>query len=370
MKQGMDVNELVAAVKAASESARDYTATLSDLAWEAPSPEHPGGRVAFDQPGGGLRGLDLTPRSHGHVASRLDIPRGFYNRVLDQHPGLWRDTVAQLGRATNKAVMLRAADDDLRALLSASYRRMDNFPVLREVAGFLGETPEVEIVSCNVSDSKMWLKIVSPKRDAVEVLKGDWMRTGVAISNSEVGEGSFSVRGFAERLVCTNGMVVPVDVLGIRRFHLGKRQSEPGDAARELILSDETVQAEARALALMARDVMAEMFAPDAQQRLADRLRSAAEDRVTGHVLPAVQELGNTLVLTEAETASVLDSLLRAGGAPTRYSLIQAVTDASKQAHSYDRATELEAAGGKILTMPASTWRRIATAEASDAVAA
>jgi len=369
MMQGMTVQELVEAVRAADGAARDYTATLSDLAWEAPTPDRPGGRVAFEDPGGATRELALTPRSHGHVASRLEIPRPFYNRVLEQHPGLWRDTVAQLSGATNKAVMLRTADDNLRALLSSSYRRMDNWPVLREVAGFLGELPGVEVVSKNGREGKMGSKIGAPKRDAVEVLKGDWMRTGVAISNSEVGEGSFSVRGFAERLVCLNGMVVPVDVLGIRRTHLGKRLSEPGDRARELVLSDETVRAEAHALALMARDVMAEMFAPEAQLRLADRLRDAAQDRVTGHVVPAVQELARVLVLTEEETSSVLDSLLRAGGDPTRYSMIQAVTDASKQARSYDRATEMEAAGGKILTLPSSTWRKIATAEAPAAVA-
>lgn len=369
MKQGMDVNELVAAVRAADAAARDYTATLSDLGWLAPSSAHPSGAVSFAQPGAGAtKELQLTHRSHSHVSDRLGIPRAFYGRILDAHPGLWRDTVEQLSGATNRAVMLRTADDRLRALLSSSYRRMDNWPILKEVAGFLGDMPGVEIVSSNVSEDRMWLKIVSPKTTAVEVLKGDWMRTGVAISNSEVGEGSFRVQGFAERLVCTNGLVVPVDVVGIRRTHLGKRLSAPGDETRELVLSDATVQAEARALALMARDVMTEMFAPEAQLRLADRLRSAAEDRVTGHIAPAVQELGKALVLTEAETASVLDSLLRAGGDPTRYSLIQAVTDASKQASSYDRATEMEAAGGKILTMDSRAWRRIAAAE--EAVAA
>lgn len=35
----------------------------------------------------------------------------------------------------------------------------------------------------------------------------------------------------------------------------------------------------------------------------------------------------------------------------TRWGLVNAVTEASKEAHSYDRATELEVVGGKLLSI-------------------
>lgn len=47
----------------------------------------------------------------------------------------------------------------------------------------------------------------------------------------------------------------------------------------------------------------------------------------------------------------------------TRWGLVNAVTEASKEAHSYDRATELEVVGGKLLSLPQADWKTIAEAQ-------
>ncbi len=44
----------------------------------------------------------------------------------------------------------------------------------------------------------------------------------------------------------------------------------------------------------------------------------------------------------------------------TRYGLMQAITRASHDFEDYDRATEFERLGGKILELPRTQWRALA----------
>lgn len=73
----------------------------------------------------------------------------------------------------------------------------------------------------------------------------------------------------------------------------------------------------------------------------------------------------SVLGLKEAEAASMLDHLIR-GGDFTRYGLHNAVTRTAQDLESYDRASELERLGGRIIELPAKDWRTLAvTAKAA-----
>ena len=82
----------------------------------------------------------------------------------------------------------------------------------------------MEVVSCEVTENRMFIKVVNHRLEA-EVMPGDIVRAGVVISNSEVGLGAVSVRPLVYRLVCTNGMIV--NDFGERKAHVG-RTANPG----------------------------------------------------------------------------------------------------------------------------------------------
>lgn len=86
------------------------------------------------------------------------------------------------------------------------------------------------------------------------------------------------------------------------------------------------------------------------------RVMKAAIDPVWH--LPGIAE---RFGLDETESASVFRNLIE-GGNLTQYGLHAAVTRAAQDADTYDRATELEYMGGRIVELPANDWTRIAEA--------
>jgi hypothetical protein len=64
--------------------------------------------------------------------------------------------------------------------------------------------------------------------------------------------------------------------------------------------------------------------------------------------------------LTEPERGQVLRHLVD-GGDLSRYGLANALTRASQDVESYDRATDLERLGGMIVELPRQAWQELAT---------
>ncbi len=77
--------------------------------------------------------------------------------------------------------------------------------------------------------------------------------------------------------------------------------------------------------------------------------------------MKAVEVLGNTTGLLQGEQDGILSKLI-SGADLTQYGLVQAVTAYSQDVESYDRASELEELGGKLVDLSPSEWQPIAVA--------
>lgn len=80
-----------------------------------------------------------------------------------------------------------------RALLSDRYRRIDNMEIASAVLPLFAGSDQYEVISSEVTENRMYLKILS-RRLEMEVVPGDYVQAGVVISNSEVGLGSVNVQ--------------------------------------------------------------------------------------------------------------------------------------------------------------------------------
>ena len=80
-----------------------------------------------------------------------------------------------------------------------------------------------------------------------------------------------------------------------------------------------------------------------------------------GESPPAIEVLGKSHGLNESEQGGVLRHLA-SGGDLTHYGLINAVTAFSQDVEDYDRATELETMGGKLVELSPDQWTEIAQA--------
>lgn len=309
-------------------------------------------------PGAVVGMFPINDIAHNQIAQRLEIPAKYYNRMLREAPGLHAANVNHWLENNPEQRLVRTLDGRARAFLSDRYQRIENEQIANVVLPILLDEPEVRIESCQITESRLYIKAVFP-RIAGEVKKGDVVQSGVVISNSEVGQGAVRIEPMIFRLVCLNGAIIN-DARFMARHVGGRIGSEDSNIAE--ILSDEALKADDHAILLKTRDVVRASFDQVRFNRHVEALQISTGDLITGNPVETVKMLAKKASLNEFEEGSVLRELIK-GGDISRYGLLNAVT-ATAQAEilSYDRATELEALGGNILTLDRKEWNTMAAA--------
>lgn len=287
---------------------------------------------------------------HRQMGASLGIPAKYYDKMREDYPALLAQNVnGWFGREPSKHTV-RTLDGTARAFLSDRYRRIDNYEIAQATLPVIGEMPDAQVVSCEVTDNRMYIKVVNPRLEA-EVQKGDIVQAGIVISNSEVGLGSVSVMPLVHRLVCLNGMIV--NDLGKRKYHIGRELEESWE-----LFSDETLQADDAAFMLKLADIVRTAVDEAKFGMVVDKLREAAEIKITAHVPQVVELTAKQYGFTKTEETGILQHLI-SGGDLSLYGLSNAVTRSSQDVPDYDRATVLETAGWQIATMPPDVWKLV-----------
>ena len=292
--------------------------------------------------------------AHRQIGQHLKIPALYYDRMKSEYPELLVQNVnGWFSRTPDTKRMLRTMDGTARALLSDRYRRIDNFEVASAVLPIISGMDGASVESCELTDSRMYLKVVNPRVTA-EVKKGDIVQAGIIISNSEVGMGSVNVSPLVYRLVCSNGMIAQDGA--VRKYHVG-RANEGGEDFS--IYRNETIEADDKAFLMKLEDSVKAAVNQARFAAIVDKMREATEATMEAKVVPQVVELASKEYgITEAEGKGILGHLI-AGGDLSLYGLANAVTRQAQDVESYDRSTELEATGYKIITMAPALWRSL-----------
>jgi hypothetical protein len=248
---------------------------------------------------------------------------------------------------------------------------MDNFDLAQAVLPVLIEHG-ANVTSCDVTDTKMYIKAVHPELkkelgpppgyemgDGKHKFFIDVIQAGICLSNSEIGAGRLSVQpaSFTER--CTNYAVF--QSTNYVKVHLGRKQGGDMEQVAWEIFSDETRQLSDKALFGQVRDLVTASMDGTIFEKIIENLRAARGEAIEGNVQKVVEVAQKQFSLSGEETGGMLEHLIK-GGELTKYGLSNAVTRLSQDIEDYDRATELEALGGKIIELPKSEWHEIAKA--------
>jgi hypothetical protein len=357
MKTGRTLSELAAELERQQQGKRDYTADTRRLAMRAVDT----GAVVLDGVNGGM---PLRPTAHGQMAAALGIPKPYYDRMLQQAPDLLSANVNRWLQSQPARKLVRTLDGQVRALLSDSYRPLDNLDLAEAVLPKLIDL-RATVVSGEVTESRFYLKAVT-ERVSGQVKVGDTIQAGVVVSNSEVGQGSLRVEALDFRLVCLNGMIRET---AVRKAHLGRgaRGQDAIEDAREYFRT-ETRAADDRAFFLKVQDATAAMFDSARFERRIQQYRDAGERVIDADPVAVVEVTAKRFGLNETERSSVLQHLIR-GGDLSQWGVANAVTRAAQDVESYDRATELESLGGDVVELSAGDWRKLARRPAVTALA-
>ena len=93
--------------------------------------------------------------------------------------------------------------------------------------------------------------------------------------------------------------------------------------------------------------------------RIVGQMQEATEAKIKPDTVPQVVELASKEYgFTEAEGKGILGHLIE-GGDLSLYGLANAVTRQAQDVESYDRSTELEATGYRIITMSPALWHQM-----------
>jgi hypothetical protein len=358
MKEGRTISEIAQEIERAARTKVDFVAPTPKLELVTPGTrEDPRMQLSAGMPDG-PRVLPLRDLALNQIGSRVGIPAAYMERMRKEAPALLADNVNHWFQAKPENRMVRVLDNEVRAFLSNRYQRIDNLEVAKTVLPVLRDIPGLTFRSCEVTESRLYIKATTHSvRGEVNSRRiGDMVEAGIMISNSEVGLGAVSVKPFAMFLWCLNGAVRDG---GKRWHHIGRQAEEKDDIYA--FLTDETRQADDRALLLKVRDTVSHCLNQGQFDKWIGQLNGATEQRIEGDVHGAIKVLGDTFTLHTDERSSVLKHLIE-GGDISRYGLMNAITRTAEDAASYDRATELETIGPALIDLPANQWRTIAEA--------
>ena len=343
MKQGRTLQELGLELQRQRNNRQDFIADTRTVEME--TTEY--GSILHLTIDGKTHGYKVGEVAHQQIASRLNIPYRYYQKMKSETPTLLDTNVNTWLNKNPERRMIRVLDGKVRAFLSDRYRRLDNLELCAAVLPVIQEMKGANIESCEVTPTRMYLKVVNKKLKA-EVTVGDVVQAGFVISNSEVGLGSLRVEPLIFRLVCKNGLICK-DVAQ-KKYHVGRQVNVSEDTAYELY-SEETLEQDDKAFFMKVQDVVRAAVDETRFMLTVEKMREIKEVPLEKDPVKAVEVLADKFQLTENERGDVLRRLFM-GGDNSRYGLMNAVTSASKLSKSYDRATELERIGGEILALP------------------
>ncbi len=298
----------------------------------------------------------VTSLARRQLAEKLKIPFAYFERMRAEQPSLLDSNINTWLRTDNERRMIRTLDGNVRAVLSDRYRRLDNYDLAENVLPILQRLPGARFESVELTETKMYLKVVTPSVRH-EMAPGDVVQAGVVISNSEVGHGMLAVQPLVFRLVCSNGLIVSDRTL--RKTHVGRTLQSEDEAVT--VFRDDTLAADDNAFFLKVRDVVEAAVSEATFRQVAQKMQTTLGIKLTGDPVKSVEVLANRYALNEVERAGVLRHLITAGEL-SAYGLVNAVTHYSQDIDDYDRATEFEALGGKLIELAAGEWQELAQA--------
>lgn len=353
MKQGKTITELAQELERQSSVKRDYAADTSLIVMGDDS------ELNLDMGRDGMIPLAVNGNCHSQIASRLKIPKGYYDRMLYESPYLLANNVNHWLKNNPETRLIRTLDGQARAFLSDRYRCLDNIDLMGAVLPVLLNEMKTEFLSCEVTEDRLYLKVMFPELESEvtgSTLKNDVVKAGIVISNSEVGNGSLRVEPLIYRLVCTNGMIANTSM---KKYHVGRTTTDL-EQVQELF-RDETKELTDRAFWMQVQDVVRGSVSRDIFQAHVDRLSETTRQKIEGNPVKAIEVVTKQFQLTSEHNSSILRNLIEDGDL-SRWGVANAVTRLANEQADYEAATRLEKIGGKIIDLGERDWMLIAKA--------
>lgn len=331
------------------------------------------------------------------VSEKLGIPLTYVRRMRKERTDLWDanvngwlhgllhlegfDEMAPMEDVTpgpdKRSFLFRAFRGDspdegiARALLSDKFGICDNLDVLLAVLdGVRAAGVDAVVDRASLTERRMSVDIVAPEIEVMArgLLQGyrnpfgedfdRWRRmadreglgyggeepvlwAGLGISNSETGDGAFTIVPKAKIKVCANGLTITRDM--VRQVHLGARLEQG-----IVNWSEETERANIDLITRKTVDTVRSFLTVDYLAGVVADLTEKGERPVKDH--DEVKVIAKRAKYTEDQADEILRYFTR-GGQMTRAGVMNAATAAAQMAESADTAFDMEQRAVSLLTV-------------------
>lgn len=300
---------------------------------------------------------------HTQIGQRLDIPKKYYdkmlgntmaNHILDYNVTNWFRL-----RNENNFLLRTFIDKEektgiARAILSDRYNVLDNYDVMLATLDAIRESGiNVEIESGDITDTKFYMRFVCPdiELDASDILKNyrvpdgskgsNGIISGFVISNSETGNGKFSISPRAVVLACRNGMIFKNDAF--QKTHLGSKMEE----FTTIDWSEETRQKNYELVCSQVKDAI-KYYA--SEEYLGAKIHELIEkgNKELNHPIETIKNVSKHLSISEEKESSILNYFIKSGDT-NAFGVTQALTYFAQHNASPEERYEIETESVMIL---------------------
>lgn len=355
------IAQLAQELERQSKSRRDYIVRTSEIRAHA---DEDGMRLLLPSDMGPVS-YNIGPVAHEQLSWRLDITGNYYRKMTSEAPELWVQNVNYWAERSKKNWLARTLDGRVRAIMSNQYRILDNTELFF-TAFDEAKKAGAKIVAADLTERRFYMKILHPEfmeripaiqkavqhRREARQLQGhtiyqgfegldeedtEVIVPGLALSNSETGDGSMRAELFFYALICSNGLI---GERSVSKMHLGGRIDEAWLSSETRQLQDATVWSEVR-------DVIRSAFDADVFKTYVDKMRGASEEQL-GDPIRAVEVVAKNNGFSDDDKQRMLNELM-VGGDTSVLGLINAVTALGRDKPNYDDGYKYEQLGGKLL---------------------
>ena len=332
------------------------------------------------------------------ISAKLGITLAYLRRLREHRPDLWdanvngwlhgNDLVGIPPDSRKFLVRLFQAQGDnlgvARAVLSDSYKVIDNLDALMATLdGIRQAGADVEFDGLDLTERRLYARVVAPQIRAyapgllagyrspfggeVYVPGRNWtpeqarqaaarerrgyepgaepvLFAGFVISNSEVGDGAWSITPRIVAEICGNGLQITADVA--RAVHLGSRQEEG-----VVRYTADTQEKELALITARARDAVATFLSPAYLQAKVTEIERKAGVPVS-HPEETVRHVAKAAKFSDELAEEILAHFIR-GGQLTAGGVMQAVTSVAQTLDDADTACDLEAQALRVMDLAA-----------------
>ena len=292
--------------------------------------------------------MTLHDNAVGQLATKMGIPTR-YLKDLAKGQEWQRQLASQIlnqhcENTQRSRVLLRTVGNQVRGVLSDSYRRLNSTEIL---IAFLEEAIKCNAAIADVlyTDTKMYVETILPTPIEIPTRKNGVvvMYAGARFSTSDFGDGALDMKSFLLNGACLNGMVSETQM---RQIHLGARLND------NLLLSQRTYELDTATQVSAVRDVTKYLYAPDTVMAKAMQIEAAADVDVDAS--KELKHLAKSGQLLKTESEEIEKILVRNNpddgvqGQSTLWKLTQAITAHARETEP-QRTRELHEVAGTLL---------------------